>query len=244
MAGTFLCPNTCGYGKIVALELSREAGKSLPRKKGESNTRFRARMLHEQHQQFKSTFSIVEEGFNLDFNKFTKKLPSLRDAINKWNFRKVEEKKRYLSTFSRANWEKLPDARKKEHSFSNCKSCALRYADIQALFPVKSAALKGKAMKNPVFSASNEASKVGICNGRALKPSQKEIKNTAKAIYEKVSPVFEKRYNVSLAKALSKVPDLELQHKSTNERRKERRHHYRESKHNIENQMAETAFLR
>lgn len=239
MAGTFLCPNTCGFGKILALELSREAGNSLLREKGESNTKFRARILQEQYRQFKSVFSIVEDNFNLDFHKFTKKLPSLRDAINKWNYRKVEEKKKYLTTFSRANWEKLPDARKKEHSFSNCKSCALRYADIQAVFPVKSAVLKGKALKNPVFSATNEANKVGICNGRVLKPSQKEIRNTAKAIYEKVSPIFEKRYNVSLAEALSKVPDLDLQHKTTNERRKERRHHYRESKHNIENQMAE-----
>ena len=38
MAGTFLCPNTCGFGKIVALELSRKVGNSLPREKGEGNT--------------------------------------------------------------------------------------------------------------------------------------------------------------------------------------------------------------
>lgn len=241
MAGTFLCPNTCGFGKIVALELSRKVGNSLPREKGEGNTKYHARLLQEQYKQFKCVFNVVEENFDVDFRKFTKKLPSLRDAINKWNYRKAEEKKTYLDTFSCANWQKLPDTRKKEHTFSNCKSCALRYADIQALFPVKSAVLKGKALKNPVFTAEKEAR--SRCNGRVLKPSQKEIKNTAQAIYE-VAPLFEKTYDMSFAEALSKVPDLNLQHKTKNERRRDRRHHYRESKENIENQMAETAFLR
>lgn len=211
---------------------------------GEGNTKFRARVLQEQYQQFKSVFSVVEESFNLDFRKFAKKLPSLREAINKWSFRKSEEKKLYLATFSRAEWEKLSENRKKEHSFSNCKSCAVRYAGVQALFPVKSAVLKGKALKNPVFNASDVANKAGKFSSRVLKPTQRDIKNTAKTIYDKVSPIFEKKYDVSLAEALSKVPNLGLQYKTVNDRRKERRQHYRESKKSIENQMAETAFLR
>ena len=60
--------------------------------------------------------------------------------------------------------------------------------------------------------ASNVAHKAGKCSSRSvLKPTQRDIKNTAKTIYEKVSPVFEKKYNVSLAEALSKVSSLKMQ---------------------------------
>ena len=120
MAGTFLCPNTCGFGKIVALELSRKVGNSLPREKGEGNTKYHARLLQEQYNQFKSFFNVVEENFDIDFRKFTKKLPSLRDAINKWNYRKAEEKT-YLDTFSCANCQKLPDTRKRSTPFQTAR---------------------------------------------------------------------------------------------------------------------------
>ena len=99
--------------------------------------------------------------------------------------------------------------------------------------------MKGKALKNPVFTAEKEAR--SRCS--VLKQSQKETKNTAQTIYEKVAPIFEKTYDMSFVETLSKVPDLNLQHK-TKERIRDRRHHYRESKENIESQMAETAFLR
>jgi len=59
-----------------------------------------------------------------------------------------------------------------------------------------------------------------------------------------VAPVFEKQFNVSFAEALSKVPELKLQHKTSNEMRNGKRKHYRNSKENIEKQMEETAFLR
>ena len=80
----------------MALELSRKVGNSLPREKGEGNTKYHARLLQEQYKQFKCVFNVVEENFDVDFRKFTKKLPSLRDAVNKWNYRKAEEKKTYL----------------------------------------------------------------------------------------------------------------------------------------------------
>lgn len=244
MAGTFLCPNTCGFAKVVALEVSRKVAESLRREEGESKTKHHIRLQHEQYDQFKSFFSIVKESFNIDFTKFIKKLPPLRDAIKKWNFRKANEKEKFLETYSCVNWEKLSENRKKEHTFTNCKACALRHADVQALFPVKSNVLKAKALQNPVFTANNESSKLRSSNGRVVKPSKKDIKNTAKAIYEKVAPVFEKRFNMSFAEALTTIPDLNLQHESKSDKRKNRRHYYRQSKENTENQMAETAFSR
>lgn len=240
MTGVFMCPKTCGFARIIALEVSREV--NLPREKGESNTKYNARVKEHVYKSFKEKFNSVEENFVIDFVKFTKNLPTLKTSINKWNFRKLEEKKRYLNSFSCTEWQKLSANRKSEHTFANCKGCALRYADIQALFPVKSPILKQRAMKNPVFCA--EASTLRNPNGRVVSPTQKEIKNTAKAIYDKVSPIFEKNFNVSLAEALSNVSDIDLQHKSKNDKRQERRRHYQKSKESMEQQMEETAFLR
>ena len=77
-----------------------------------------------------------------------------------------------------------------------------------------------------------------------MKPLQKDVKSAAKVIYSKIDSVFEKCYNTSFAEALSKVPELDLQHKTSSEHRNERRNHYKQCKENIEKQMEETAFLR
>ena len=242
MSGTFLCPNTCGFRKIVALELSKEIGKSLPRAHGKGNSKYKARVLQEQYRQFKSFFEPVSGNFDIDYKQFTKKLPSLKDAVSKWSRVKLAEKKKYLETFSRANWVKLSESRKREHTFANCKSCSLRHADVQAIFPVKSAVLKAKTLANPVFVAHDESERKGT--GNILKPTQQLIKDTAKAIYDKVAPAFQKQCGVPLSEGLSKVTDMNLQYKTANDRRKDRRYHYSQVKINIENQMSETAFNR
>ena len=245
MAGTFLCPNTCGFAKTVAFELTQEVKKSLKQEPDEGYANYQTKLLREQFRQFKGVFSGAGNNFDIEYSKFVTKLPTLRDAIVKWNPRKFEEKKKYLKTFSRENWEKLLDTRKNEHSLVNCKSCCLRFADIQALFPVKSVLLKVKALNNPVIAAQDKLRKNSAVNSSTvLKPTQRDIKNTAQAVHDKVSPFFEQNYNVSFAEALSKVSELNLQHKSKSDQRRERRQHYIQTKKNIENQMAETALLR
>ena len=119
----------------------------------------------------------------------------------------------------------------------------MRYANVMGYFPVKSPLLKGKAKENPVFAADYEIQKLQQ-KAPQVKPQLKDITNTVKAIYEKVGSVFQKQFNTSFAEALSKVPELNLQHKTKNQKRKERRHHYRHSKEVIEKQMEETAFVR
>lgn len=241
MAVTFSCPNTCGFGRIVALEVSREAVRQKER--GESSVLYRSHCLQEQYKLFKNQFASVEETFQIiNYQQFIKKLPSLKDVINKWNFRKIDEKRRYLNEFSRTNWAKLSDARKKEHSFPNCKGCALRYAETQSLFPVKSTILKQKALQNPVVMANMLADKLRTKNGRVVKPSKKEKSNTAKAMYKKMATVYEKDFG-SFAEAISTI-GVNLHYETKNDRRRTRRGHFRQSKENTEKQLAETAFLR
>jgi hypothetical protein len=202
----------------------------------------------QQFKEFQSHFpetdaSTTNTRFSMTLLKFQKKLPGLREKFCKWNVRKSHEKVKYLETFSLKNWQCLSQAKKKEHSLANCKGCVVRYSDIQALFPVKSAVLKGKAKDNPIFTAEDEAQTLNK-SFTQVKPLQRDIINAAKTIYNKVESVFEKKFSTSFAEALSKVPELNLQNKSPNERRQERRNYYRKAKENVEKQMEKTAFLR
>lgn len=244
MATSLLSPNTCGFAKVVALELSREVGKAILKDQNESHTKYLSRVKQEQFKRFQGTFTDCKEGnFTVEFKKFQQNLPALRDTFNKWNCRKAEEKISFLETFSGDKWQKLSLSRKKEHSFSNCKGCAVRYANVLSYFPVKSSVLKGKAKANPVFNAEDEAKKLRG-NEQVVKPTQKDIITTAKAIYDKVAPPFEKEFKTTLAEALSKIPELNLQLKTKNERRQDRRNCYKKFKENVENQAKETSFLR
>ena len=77
-----------------------------------------------------------------------------------------------------------------------------------------------------------------------VKPTQSDGKRVAKAMYDSIAPMFQSMYNQSLAEALSKNSELNLQHKTKEDRHKDRRYQYRRTKENIENQMKETSFLR
>ena len=118
MAGTFLCPNTCGFPKIVAVELSRDIQYRVPREKSESKAKYQTRLLQQLYKKYQAIFGDVGDNFDIGYSQFIKKLPKLKELINKWNFRKAEEKKKYLETFSRANWEKLYENRKQELGMS------------------------------------------------------------------------------------------------------------------------------
>ncbi len=243
MTGTFLCPTTCGFARAIAYQLSVDIRGKLKKNSGESNAKYASRLIQEQYLQFNSTFEKVKENFTMPYIMFAKKLPPLRDIIKKWSPRDYHNRKKYLDVFSLENWKKLSDTKKQEHSFMNCRGCAVRFPCTQALFPVKSTFHKSKALTNPVFAGINEASRA-IPNSSGLKPSQKDMKQAVKNFYDKTSPIFQKTYNASLGECLSKVPDLNIQHQTKNEIRKKRRNQYRASKQNIENQMQETAFLR
>ena len=176
----------------------------------------------EQYNKFKTHFSsestgTAEDRFSIDFLKLHKRHPSLKEAIKKWNQGKADQKSKYLKTFSLENWLQLKENRKREHTFANCRGCAIRYAEIQAYFLVKSNMLKGKARLNPVFAAESEAQNLN--RTPEVKPLQKDIKNTAKIIYSKIDTVFQRCYKTTFAEALSKVPELNLQHKTSTEHR-------------------------
>ena len=241
MSGTFLCPNVCGFAKVVALEIGKEVQNSIKKKECESVKDYRNHVKEEQYKRFNNSFSETCGKFDIDITKFHKNLLHLKSKVRKWNLRKSAEKSEYLNTFSIESWNNLPMARKREHSLANCRGCAVRYANVQSYSPVQSRFLIAKA--NPVFAAEIEAEKLKG-TGPVVKPLQADIRNTAKKIYNNVAPAFEKKVGTNLADAFAKVPELNLQHTSRDDRRKGKRNQFKQAKENIEKQMEETAFLR
>ena len=241
MSGTFLCPNVCGFAKVVALEIGKEVQNSIKKKECESVKDYRNHVKEEQYKRFNNSFSETGGKFDIDITKFHKNLLNLKSKVRKWSPRKSAEKSEYLNTFSIESWNNLPMARKREHSLANCRGCAVRYANVQSYFPVQSRFLIAKA--NPVFAAEIEAEKLKG-TGPVVKPLQADIRNTAKKIYNNVAPAFEKKFRTNLANAFTNVPELNLQHTSRDDRRKGKRNQFKQAKENIEKQMEETAFLR
>ena len=135
MVATLVCPTSCGFARVAALEIVREASKTFRRENGEGTAKFRARSMQECFKRYNEVFKERSEEFAIDFLKFQKKMPALRDLFSSWNPRKKAEKEKYLETFAIQNWEKMAPTLKSEHSFANCKGCYHHYPQIQALLP-------------------------------------------------------------------------------------------------------------
>ena len=160
MSGTFLCPNSCGFAKVVAVQVSKEAAGLIKKAENESATKNCARIKHEQYTLFNSEFSEAGTNkFYIDFASYHKKLPNIREKFSGCNSRKKEEKVKFLSTFSREQWRKLPVARKKEHSLVNCKVRAVKHITELAYYSSQNQAqkLRGTA---PTVSQNRRTSEI------------------------------------------------------------------------------------
>ena len=240
-----MCPRACGFVKVATIEIARKA-RSEARKRGdETASQFRARIHEEQFRLFEEIFKDLEEQ-TLNYKGFVKKLPALLEKFNKWSSKKLDQKAKYMNVFSLLHWKQLPTAQKREHTMSNCKSCNVRHSETLALFPVNSNSIRGKALKNPVFAAQSQVndSLRGAAGKVSPTQSQREIKSAARSIYNTIAPSFHQTYNVTLAEALSKVSELNLQNKTKSDLQEVRRQHYRATKESVEKQMEETAFAR
>jgi hypothetical protein len=116
MYGTFPCPDTCGFAKVAALEIEEQirntAKENSELTKGKENE---YKLKQEQYRQFNTNFNNKEDGknnFEINFTKYNTNLIKLRSIVRKWNFRKSNEKRQYLDTFSLKQWKKLSEERK------------------------------------------------------------------------------------------------------------------------------------
>lgn len=242
MSSSFLCSSSCGYAKVAAVEIARAVEAEIKRAEKEGTSKFRSRIQQEQFHRFNDVFKERADAFRVEFLHFQKKLPGIRKAFSNWNSRKKAEKQTFLEQFSVLNWRALSESRMQEHSFANCKGCYHRHSEILATFPVHSLFLKSKGKENPFAT---DTIKRTLAQNTPTRVSIKDAGNTAKALYDKINPLFEKACHTTFAKALAKSTDLELQLKPTKGEKKEsRRKVLREVKTKIENEWKETSLLR
>lgn len=74
MPETLLSPNTCGFAKVVVLQVLRKVRAACRKDMSESNTRYKARLLQEEYKQFTEVYT--EGQLQVDFSYFNKHLPA------------------------------------------------------------------------------------------------------------------------------------------------------------------------
>ena len=82
VAATFLCPRSCGFARVATLVLGRKVSAELLKEEKEGQAKFCARKLQEHYKRYTQLFKDEEDSFQIDFAKFRKKLPQLRDFFN------------------------------------------------------------------------------------------------------------------------------------------------------------------
>ena len=154
---------------------------------------------------------IYDKGTRLQrfLGTFDKRLPVLLENFKKW---RGESKSKYLDHFSSSAWKSLSALKRGLHSISNCRECQVNHLLFQTQFPLKSNRLKGAA--DPVATSTKEAGNLRKTT-KAVKPSKKAIRDTAKSIYLNINEQFKNLYSINLADALTKVSETGLTHAKT-----------------------------
>ena len=104
-----------------------------------------------------------------------------------------------------------------------------------SLFPLKSQRLK---VNNLMSACAKEVTSLQK-KTKVVKPSKATIQDTAKQIYFKIDEPFKSLYNVNLAEALTKVPEIGVtQSKTKAQKQKERMESLRSIKRKTEDQWS------
>lgn len=216
MAGFF----KCGFARVAARNSVYDENGKVIRDK---STRL---------QKFLSTFANNKEAFVVSQNTFDKRLPALLQNFNKW---RGEEKSEFLDHFSSAAWSSLSALKKGLHSISNCKECHVNHVVFQSLFPLRTNRLRGS---DPLPVSAKEAANLRKTT-KAVKPSKATVKDTVKNSYLKINEPFKNLYNIDLAEALAKVPEIGLTKSKTKvQKQKETRETVRRMKNKTEEQWS------
>lgn len=91
--------------------------------------------------------------------------------------------------------------------FQTAKGAIIAILKFQALLPVKSNQFVGMAKENPFFIAGKEM------NIRPCKSG--EVKDIARALYNKIDATFQKVCSTSFGEVLTKLQELQLQKKKS-----------------------------
>ena len=130
MASSLVNPLTCGFAK-VAVHFVFSKKKNIDREKGEGMSKYKARIFQLQHEEFQYIFKDRKEAFKVDYKNFQRSMQKLRQCMAEWGRNGSTESKRlYLDSFSVEKWDKLSNAKKDQHTLSNCKGCYHHFPEI------------------------------------------------------------------------------------------------------------------
>ena len=73
MVAPLICPMSCGFARVAALEIVRETTKTLRREYGEGTSKFRAWSIPECYKRFNKVFEDRSEQFAVVFSNFRRK---------------------------------------------------------------------------------------------------------------------------------------------------------------------------
>ena len=237
MAGTLLCPLTCGFVKVAAYS-AFISSKDLAQEKNEGSSKYQARKIRLRFDKYNEFFGEeLESGFLIPFQTFTKKFPDFLSFMQKWKSRKKGDKETFLKHFSLECWNKLSKAKKREHQLQSCKGCFMNHSDMQAVFPVRSKYMKKFTRENPFVAANDMLRKEK--SAAPLKP--KALQEVTLKVYNAVNNSFQSTLGTDFATAMTKVNQLGVQQRITKAaKKKERKHNLRCSKKAIEQNWRDT----
>lgn len=244
MVLSFIQPSTCGFARGIAWQVAKEVDEKIKCQDNESRQEHQARQMQERFKRYCAVFATNKENFLIEYQGFRKILPDLRKKFREWNRRKIQERNQYTGAFNIKSWNALTLEQQGEHSLQNCSACRKRYSNIQSLFPVKSKRFIGcTRKKTPLLSVEITSSQE--CQSPANKLTQRQSADLAKEIYSKINPSFQKACNISFAKALTNVSEMNLGvNMSKVEKKKKTRNQYRKAKKSAEAQWESTSVIR
>ena len=243
MGYSLIHPLACGFARVSAWQIARQVDSEVKCKQDETAKMHQVRQNQERFDRFVANFKGFEN-FNIDKYHFLKTIGSLRLKFRNWNPRLIAERDKYTEAFSVKNWENMSHAQKCQHKLHDCNACMCSYSHLQSLFPVKSRAYHAIKKRTPLADITEVVhQQLQAVQGPAI--TQKQAAETALALYNKINPTFEKNCSMSLAKALTKSPELQLEEKqSKSAKRKKRREHYRKAKEAVQEAWEETSVIR
>ena len=242
---SFIHPHVCGFARVAAWQIAKQVDGDIKRQNDETSTTHLVRQKDERFRRYCEMFQ-GNENFSIDKSHFTKMLRNLRLKFRDRNPRLIEQRNHYVQVFAVENWTELTMEKQSDHKLEGCGACMLSFSHVQALFPVKSKQFVGLTKRTPLAVTEdvvyNQTTYTCTPSGKC---SQQQAVQTALNIYNEINPSFQKTCNMSLAKAFTKSPELQLDVKKTKSaKRKKRRDAYRKAKQAVESAWEETSVIR
>ena len=196
MASALLQTN-CGYARTAIRELSLS---SKSKHKGVVHRK-------EVEEEFQIVIPYERRGSDdKNWSKFDKHCDTIFKHFNK-KWHPVSKRLEYTHTFSVANWKRLTEEQKAEHTLGECKACYLQHQQLQEHFPGKAFYLGPKVHIDMHLPTAPQ--------------TKREEKETGRKVLQEVNKQWEDQYGRTLTSMIPKfMPEANLTPKVSKSKQK------------------------